>query len=169
MLKVSVLETGHTRYCSISGSDPLTTVTGIVVKPQQPTTNHLRHAVLEVVRTEWSTNASSWKQGRSTPAVIVDSKGLTDGRHQCFEVGPMSVDLFCIRHCWTGADPDFPIGRGTKKFLPLGYIFGGQTPERRSAGEWRAKPKPRAKPEKKMGRGLGRGLGEPLPRKFLKI
>ena len=32
----------------------------------------LRHAVLEVVRTEWSTNASSWEQGRSTTAVAVD-------------------------------------------------------------------------------------------------
>ena len=53
-----------------------------------------------------------------------------------------------------GADPDFPIGRGTKKFHPFGYIFGG---------ELRAKPEPRAKPEKKRGRGLGRGLGEPLP------
>jgi hypothetical protein len=57
----------------------------------------LRPAVLEVVRTEWSTNASSWKQGRSAPAVTVDSKGLTDGRHHCFEVGPMGVDLFCRR------------------------------------------------------------------------
>ena len=57
----------------------------------------LRHAVLEVVRTEWSTNASSWKQGRSAPAVTVDSKGLTDGRHHCFEVSPMGVDLFCRR------------------------------------------------------------------------
>ena len=44
-------------------------------------------ALLEVVRTEWSTSASSWEQGRSTPAVAVDSEGLKDGRHQCFEVG----------------------------------------------------------------------------------
>ena len=42
--------------------------------------------VLEVVRTEWLTNASSWKPGRSTPSVTVDSKGLMDGRHQCFKV-----------------------------------------------------------------------------------
>ena len=41
----------------------------------------LRHAVLEDVRTEWTTNASSWKQGRSTPAVTVDSKGLMDSRY----------------------------------------------------------------------------------------
>ena len=47
----------------------------------------LRFALSEVVRTEWSTSASSWEQGRSTPAVAVDSKGLKDGRHQCFEVG----------------------------------------------------------------------------------
>ena len=47
----------------------------------------LRFALLKVVRTEWSTSASSWEQGRSTPAVAVDSEGLKDGRHQCFEVG----------------------------------------------------------------------------------
>ena len=52
---------------------------------------------LEVVRTEWSTNASSWKQGRSIPVVTVGSEGLKDGRHQCFEVGPMCIDLFCLR------------------------------------------------------------------------
>ena len=46
----------------------------------------LRVALLEVVRTEWSTSASSWEQGRSTPAVAVDSEELKDGRHQCFEV-----------------------------------------------------------------------------------
>ena len=57
----------------------------------------LRHAVLEVVRTEWSTNASSWKQGRFTPVVTVGSEGLKDGRHQCFEVGPTCVDLFRLR------------------------------------------------------------------------
>ena len=54
----------------------------------------LRHALLEVARTEWSTSASSWEQGRSTPAVVVDIEGLKDGRHQCFEVGPICVDLF---------------------------------------------------------------------------
>ena len=39
VLKVSVLETGHTRYCSTSGSDPLrqsSSLMSTVVKPQQP-------------------------------------------------------------------------------------------------------------------------------------
>ena len=60
----------------------------------------MRHALLEVARTEWSTSASSWRQGRSTPAVVVDSEGLKDGRHQCFEVGPICVDLFRRRQRW---------------------------------------------------------------------
>ena len=42
VLKVSLLETGHTWYCSISGSDPLLTVfvTGTVVK-HQPTLEYV--------------------------------------------------------------------------------------------------------------------------------
>ena len=52
----------------------------------------MRHAVLEVVRNEWSTNASNRKQKRSNPAVTVGSEGLMDDRHQCFEVSLMRAD-----------------------------------------------------------------------------
>ena len=62
----------------------------------KPTLTALRR---NVVRTEWSTSASSWEQGRSTPAVAGDSEGLKAGRHQCFEVGAW----ICVSDVYVGS------------------------------------------------------------------
>ena len=65
----------------------------------------LGHAVLEVAGTEWPTSASSWEQGRSTSAVVVNSEGLKDGSHQCFEIGASICFSDVYDGSWYGDSP----------------------------------------------------------------
>ena len=74
-----------------------------------------------------------------TPVVNVGSEGLMDGRHQCFEDGPMCVDLFRRRRRWKliRRYADSPVYADSPLFqsvvLNVGSLYAG-SPVRRFAG-----------------------------------
>ena len=131
MLKVSVLETGHTRYCSISGSDPLRQsyrlMTGTVVKPQQPCsppTTRLpsRHPVWLALPGENFSATSNWKEdwmnrGVWNSFLIDDPSARVPG----FDLGALRLGLTQSLSHWSWSVCSEPTSMGCpgQSFLSL--------------------------------------------------